>query len=423
MCFKKRNFEKPLLLVFLASFVISSLLEARVNYFSFKIDSGDFAIFEQMFHNSLQGRLLWNSFEGGSHLGVHFSPIFLLFLPLMWLFESTLSLMAVAAIGLAAAAWMLYRYLEHEDAAPIGVLMALMLCHYFHLETYRYFGRVFPSELLQWVLADYLTLTYDSIRDFHALALLPLPFFGAFIAHRRQRYVAFMVWCLVILAIRENLVLIPISWAVIGLIQSRTKRWIIGPVALAAFYLLLYLAASTIWQPVIQPSLLDYYQGYGRSASEIWRSVVADPGLPLRYLFQESKLEYLLVVLKPFLFVLPFFRWWWLPALPPLCLILFASNGRLFLPHLHYSVEIVALLVCGFFHVGPGRRLCYCCAIPTYSEPSEVFSQREQNAVGPGRRAVALATGALGWVAENPDHCQSHPHLFRRRTVSTPAGR
>ena len=132
---------------------------------------------------------------------------------------------------------------------PSASSMALMLCHHFHLETYRYFGRVFPSELLQRILADYLTLTYDSIRDFHALALLPLPFFGAFIAHRRQRYVAFMVWCLVILAIREDLVLIPISWAVIGLIQSRTRRWIIGPFALAACYLLFYLAASKIWQP------------------------------------------------------------------------------------------------------------------------------------------------------------------------------
>jgi hypothetical protein len=89
------------------------------------------------------------------------------------------------------------------------------------------------------------------------------------------------------------------------------------------------------------PSLLRHYAEYGRTPGEILKNIAADPLLPFRFLFQEEKAVYVLRVTAPFLYVLPFQRRWWVPAIPMAAYILFASNGRLMDPGYYYTVPVV----------------------------------------------------------------------------------
>ena len=239
----------------------------------------------------------------------------------MWIFNSWLVLFWVTSICLALAAWKMNGYLSEEGHGQAAILMVFLFIYHS-------------------------TLTYHGVRDFHPLALLPLPFIGAFIAYQKQRFGVFLAWCVAVVSLRENLFLVPLSWAVISVLQRRSQRWIVGPACLAlGHFLIAYLIAPQFFDAGISPGLTDYYQGYGTSIPQMLGNVFHQPGLPFSYLFQKNKLDYCLGILGPFLVVTPFFRWWWLPALPTLVLILFSTQGRLVFPELHYSIEVVMWLV------------------------------------------------------------------------------
>lgn len=313
--------HKYKILLALCLFVLFAFLKALSAYYGFKIDGGDPAVFQQMFFNTFQGRFLVSTFEGGNHLGVHFSPALIALAPLMWLFKSSLALFSLSSICLAVASWMLYGHLKNEGHEGAGVLLVIIMIYHS-------------------------TLTYNGIRDFHPLALLPLPFVGAFISWEKRRLKAFLIWCCVMVSLRENVFLIPIAWAIVGGIKKRSAPWIVWPAVIgAAHFILAWLAAPHFFEGGIQPGIMDYYQGYGHSFSQMLASVAWEPELPFSFLFQESKLHYILGVAGPFLMVLPFLRWWWLPGLPTLGLVLFSSHGRLMFPELHYSIEVVLWFV------------------------------------------------------------------------------
>jgi len=64
--------------VFLYALVISVLIS--IHYNSYKVGS-DTAIFNNIFYNSLHGRIGYSSIEGINHFSIHFSPLLLSFLP------------------------------------------------------------------------------------------------------------------------------------------------------------------------------------------------------------------------------------------------------------------------------------------------------------------------------------------------------
>ena len=293
------------------------------HYFAFRTGTGDFSIFEQSIYSTLHGRFMYNTFEGGNHLAIHFSPILLLFVPVGMVCPSAVTLAWLSALGIAAAGWMLYLEGRRVGVGPAGALVVLML--FLH-------G----------------TIQYNA-RNFYELGLLPLPMVLLFRSYRQHKLGVFLAACVMVAAIRESLFLLIASWGLIAWAQSRPKRWVWSPLAIAALHFVL---ARHVTQPAPDlhaASLLDYYRGYGGGVSEILGQVGADPLLPGRFLFQPEKFRYVARILLPFILVLPFLRWWWLPALPPVAYILFSSNGRIARPEMHYSVEVVMWLAFSVF--------------------------------------------------------------------------
>ncbi len=300
----------------LVCFCAAMLAKAWSNQTNFQNDCGDLAIFTQAYFNTLHGQWMFNSFEGSNHLAVHFSPLLLLFTPLMALTHSTRLLMALNTVSVALACLLLYRHLAPKRPVVAILMTVLLLCH--------------------------VTLYRDSFYSFHELSLLPLPFMATFIAYREQRWWSFMAWLLVMACIRENLYLTLFAWSAICWVTGRDRRWVLGAASLAALHLLVvswlvpwYFGGSHT------PSLLNHFRGYGSDLPSIITNLSAHPSLPFETLTQPTKLHYLRKLLTPFLFVLPFMSRWWLPALPTLLIVLFATHGRLDDPSMHYSIEVV----------------------------------------------------------------------------------
>lgn len=300
----------------LALFTVMLIAKALFQFYGLRNYSGDLAIFTQMFFHTSEGRFMYSSFEHGNHLGVHFSPILVVFIPLMNLVQSFLALMISNGLVLVAALALLYRHLGKTDKL-LGLCAVILL-------------------------SLHSTLYHDAHNNFHALSLISLPFAGIYIAFKEERFRPFVFWLIVLLSIRENLFLAAFSWGMIGLVLKRPKHWIWVPICLAGIHFLI----ANVWAPHffeggIRPGILDYFKAYGSTPGEIISNCFSDPLLPFRHLFAPDKGTYLLKILAPFLLIIPFMRWWWLPALPTLGVILLSSNGRLADPGLHFSVEIV----------------------------------------------------------------------------------
>jgi uncharacterized membrane protein len=316
--------REPLLVgALVASFVLSAWGNSLFHYFAFKTGTGDFSVFEQSIYSTLHGRFMYNTFEGGNHLAVHFSPILLMFVPVGMVCPSAVTLAWISALGLGVAAWLLYQEARRAGVGAAGALVTLMLLLH---GTFQY-----------------------NARNFYELGLLPLPMVLLFRAYRQRKLGAFLASCIVVAAIRESLFVLIASWGIIAWVQSRSKRWIWLPLCIAAVHFFLARHATQCAPGQCAASLLDYYRGYGASVSDILDQLRSDPLLPAHFLFRSEKLGYAARILLPFLVVLPFLRWWWLPALPTAMFILFSSNGRIVRPEMHYSMDVVMWLALSAF--------------------------------------------------------------------------
>src|SRR3989442_1789305 len=80
------------------AFVMSAWANSLYHYFAFRTGTGDFSIFEQSIYNTLHGRFMYNTFEHGNHLAIHFSLILLLFVPVGMAFPSAVTLAWLSAL-------------------------------------------------------------------------------------------------------------------------------------------------------------------------------------------------------------------------------------------------------------------------------------------------------------------------------------
>jgi uncharacterized membrane protein len=320
--------EKLRVILFLVIFTIVSCLQYTADYYGFMIYSGDYCNVEQSLWNVLQGNSMVNTFEKGNHLGAHFSPILYLFVPLFWIFPSLLCVTFACIVFFALALYWFYTYSREKQAPAAGLFVIVMLA--FHNTMTSSIGGLFRD---------------PSVQSFRELALLPLPFVGLIHFYKKEKLWAFLLCALVTLCIRESLYILIFSWGVIAAFQKRKLPWILVPMGVAVIYFILVPNFLMKW---LNPSgyipVWTFFKEYGSTPREIIINLLFNPSLVIKTLFSSGKYHYLFQLLMPFLFVLPFFRYWWLPGLVPLLYILLSTNGRIDEPGYHYSIEIVLWL-------------------------------------------------------------------------------
>ncbi|PWR71959.1 DUF2079 domain-containing protein [Methanospirillum lacunae] len=277
----------------------------------------DTALFNQLFWNTIHsGEFLTNSFEGGSHLGVHFSPILLLALPFYYLSSSAVTLFIIKSVLI-----------------TLGVV-PVYLC-----------AREFIGSKHAWIVA-LIYFLYPVVQglaycDFYEISFFP--FFGgmtlwAYLTKRNNLMLACGCFCLLI---KEDVTLFVCMLGMVGLYVNRTKplkeNWqfvllvILSLLILLSFYFVVK-PAFPLDHPDTSNRNLDQYKNISSNLSD----------------HNVNRLSYLIQLFLPLLFI-P------LAALPVLAIgfpsfmeILLSPNPEYYYVGQHYSALIVPVVIMAF---------------------------------------------------------------------------
>lgn len=283
------------------AFFILCLVFALHRYYSFYA-SFDQSIFNQLFWNSIHGRLFESSLSSSlstnvvhsgevpqvfyKHLGQHFNPIFLLWMPLYALFPSSATLIFLQVTLVTAAGLVLYilarHYLEPKLAAAIAISF------------YSANAVIGPT-----------------LSNFHDISATPLLVFSLLLAMEKRRWWLFGVFAILLLGVREDS---GVALFGVGFYLIVSKRYPRIGVAVCTFsFAYMLLLTDTIMplfsQDVSRRMMMERFGQYasGKEASplEIIWAIVSNPWRLIEQVFSPlgKKTRYLLGHWLPLAFI------------------------------------------------------------------------------------------------------------------------
>lgn len=367
-------------------FVVCCLLLLLYRHYSL-FSSYDQGIFNQIFWNSLHGRFFESSLSSGlsaevtlqgaiplvsyRHLGQHFNPIFLLWLPFYALlpFPETLSVLQVLLV--AAAGLVLYVLARQSLSPTLSAAIAI-----------SFYGAN--------------AVVGPTLGNFHDYNALPLLLFSLLLALEKRWWVIFWAIALLVLSVREDAGVTLLSVGTYLVISRRHWRVGVGLFALAVAYILLLtnLVMPAFSPDVSQRMIVERFGQYtGEKAAspvEAIGAMLAQPGQLLAELFSRfpKKLYYLFDQSLP-LALVPLISAdaWLLAAFPLLELLLMKGETPLAI-----NIRYATLVVPGFFYG----------AILWWSKHPTAFKPRVQKIW-----SVCLALSLLFTVTSNPNRTLS----------------
>lgn len=292
-----------LLLAFISIF--TALLVAKHEAFNTRVY--DFARFSQAIWNTQDGRFLFTSITNGSILGNHFSPIMAIATPLVWLFQDERVLFFIQVVNVAVASYILYLiFKRHQPRLAPLFLLIILLNPALHEATLFEFRRiVFALPFLALAL-------YALANGQRKLMLISLIF--ALLAKENIGFFVFMIGVYLILFERDwkwgvGLVLLGFSWVVV------ISIWVIP----------FFNTSSTAVATDTYPQLY-YFDFLGSSYEEIAQTLLSDPLIIARQMFQPTQVTAVFRILLPLGILLPFIKPEWLIFCLPYLGILLLSN-------------------------------------------------------------------------------------------------
>lgn len=265
-------------------------------------NSYDQGIFNQIFWNNLHGRWFESSLSSGlsadvthqgeiplvsyRHLGQHFNPIFLLWLPFYALFPAPMTL-SIIQIALVAAAGLVLYALARQSLSP---LLSLAIAVSFYGAN---------------------AVLGPTLGNFHDYNPLPLLLFSLFLAIEKRWWVLFWAMALLVLSVREDAGVTLLSVAVY--LVLRRRQWWVGLALFAiatAYILLLTNVVMPSFSPDVSQRLIverfgQYTGGKAATPVEAIGAILSQPGQILAEIFSRfpKKLSYLVDHWLPLAFV------------------------------------------------------------------------------------------------------------------------
>lgn len=256
-------------------FLIFSSLSVWRHY-TFQTQTWDLATFEQSFWNTLQGKIMFNNFEGKNHLAIHFSPILFLLLPIYALWQTPENLLILQTAALAIAALPLYllakKILNKNWAIFISALYL-----------------IYPS--VHWI----------NLFDFHEVPLaIPLIFSSFYFVTKKKYYLASLFLILTAM-VSENMIVAVIFMGLYFLLFDHKHFGL----TVSLFSLIYFLAVVQLIMPALGGGLirLDRYAQFGTTAPEIISNVIFNPSLTWQTVATNQKFFYLTKIFLPLLFL------------------------------------------------------------------------------------------------------------------------
>ncbi len=252
-------------------------------HYQFQTQAWDLGIFDQVFWNTVHGRIMESSLEEiSNHLGVHMSPGLFLLVPGYAVFPSPYYLLIIQTIALALGAWPLFLFARKvlvSDRWALGVAGAYLL---------------YPA--LSWV----------NIFDFHEIAFfVPLLLFALWFLEI-DRWRLALVFLALAASMKEDATL-AIAFVGFYIMWRKRYRWKIG-LAVTLVSLLYFLLSIFVIMPFFGGGFLrvDRYAHLGTTLPEIAKTFIVRPGYVLNTFATPEKFMYLLWLVLPIAF-LPLF--------------------------------------------------------------------------------------------------------------------
>lgn len=318
------NREHKQLALLAGLYVLVSFWLAYRKYAVFGTDSGDYGYFNNMFWWTLRGRPFHNSGIGYSNLALHIAFLWVLLLPAYWLFSGVPVLIFMQSLFLGMTAVPVYLIARHvlKNHRTALVMAAAFI--------------LLPPIVSQHV---------NQVEEPAFAAVFLLFAFYFFIV---ERFGLFMLFSGIACLGRENIPLAIAMFGVYGLILRRGKKWIIAPLAMglvyfwfAIFVLLPYFREGHAWH------VMKMYTYLGNTPGAIVGNAISHPMLVVHHLLGQQNVTYVVLLLQPLGWVLPFLSPASLMALPDLAINTVSDNGALKVIPWHYNVVTGCFLFVG----------------------------------------------------------------------------
>jgi uncharacterized membrane protein len=340
--FQKNAFQDKLGLNLVLAFallffcVVVSVALHRYHSFYASIDQG---LFNQVFWNTMQGRLFQASlsaansssvlFEGQLpsvsyiHLGQHFVITLLLWMPIYALFPGNETLIVLQVFLIAAAGLVLYALARLRLRSPVSVLIAA-----------GYYGAV--------------AVISPTFANFYEACQLPLFVFAALFALEKQWWWLFWVMILLTLGVREDAGLIGFG---IGAYLIVGRRLRLG-IAVCLISFMAVTITTTMVMPLFSSDnsklyLGTYFRKFVSSANpttlDVLWGILTNPIELLKSLLLpfDRRLGYFMAHWLPLAFVPAVSGAAWVMSIFPLLVLLLQDRASALSPSLHYTWSVI----------------------------------------------------------------------------------
>jgi uncharacterized membrane protein len=309
---------------------------AVLRHVSWHSTAFDLAVFDQVYWNTLHGRILESTLDRGvceptSFFGGHLSLIHFALLPFYAVVPRAETLVVLQTIAIGIGVWPIH-LIAREVLRP-------------------------GAERLAWVVAYLLAavLSWMALFDFHSVpfAIAPLGFALLFLV--RRRYWSAVGALVASFVVKEELPLVALGFVAYLLL---VRAWAPAAALLAASIAWFVLAVQVVIPAFAggEYRYTSFYASLGANEAEIVRTVVTDPARTLAVLFNDGrvKLRYLFAIFGPGLgLVLGSFRYA-VVVLPTLAYSLLSDYSHQYSLQTHYPAVLIPLAM-GTSAIGMSR--------------------------------------------------------------------
>ncbi len=279
--------RKITLVVACALFVIATVVIgyfSSLKYRSYSNFAFDFGIFAQMYERMAVSGAPETTLERSylmSHFGVHFSPIFYLFLPGYWIFRSPLYLFYLQAAVIAAGVFAVYLI-----AGKLGLSGKMTLA-------------------LELIYIFYPCLLNGTFYDFHENKFLTTIILFLFYFIISKKTILTFVFSLLLLSVKEDAAIYLICIALFVMIYRKEVLKGVGMLAMAIVYFFIAnkVVASVGTEGVMMDRLSDYFINGEKTYGSVFKTIFYDMGYLIKQVFKAEKLPFVLWMFAPVMFM------------------------------------------------------------------------------------------------------------------------
>lgn len=287
----------------------------------------DLAIFTQAISETTQGRFFALTIHPQSFFGDHFSPFLILVAGIFYILPSSTTLLGAQWIALLSGIVPVYLLSKHLSSAlwrSIIVGLYLLSPIVFNAMIYEFHELPFAAVLALWALLFYET----------------------------QRFGAFLLFLVLSFTVREDVALLGVAFALLGLIDKRRWHWSVVPFILSGAWLAFSLRAIQGFSATGNYKFDIYYQWLGNTPLSAVNNILTNPLPLLIHLLHPNNVLFLVAVLATVGFLPLLERRSLLFGLPlVLPYLLFEGGAGTITLFSHYPVILLPAFFLGVYRV------------------------------------------------------------------------